>query len=94
MKKKFGDIPRIEGQKLSDYIGAVAFVAGITRIVPTSKTGRKTFATLKLLQEVAPEIIMKLTGNKTQASFDAYVGIDTSDILKAYKDKAVNLKVW
>jgi hypothetical protein len=79
----------ISGQKLNDAIKEVFNELELTRIIPTSKTGRKTFATLKLLHGVSPEIIMKSTGHKSRSSFDAYVGIDTSDILKHYKDKSV-----
>jgi hypothetical protein len=45
------------------------------------------------LDGVPAEVIMKSTGHKTRAAFDAYVGINTDDILKAYRDKAVNFKV-
>jgi integrase len=83
----------ISGNKLNDHIKEVFLELELTRIIPTSKTGRKTFATLKLLHGVSPEIIMKSTGHKSRSSFDAYVGIDTSDILKHYKDKSVNLKI-
>ncbi|MDQ3190495.1 MAG: site-specific integrase [Bacteroidota bacterium] len=93
MKEKFGEYPVISGQKLNTYLKEVFLDLSLTRIIPTSKTGRKTFATLKLLHGVPAEIIMKSTGHKTRSSFDAYVGIDTTDILKQYKDKAVNLKV-
>lgn len=83
----------IPAHRFNQYIAKISECLGIARIKPTSKTGRKTFATLKLLSGVAPEIIMKSTGHKTRTAFDAYVGIDTSDILKAYKDKAINMKV-
>lgn len=93
MKTKFEKFPKISGQKLNDYIEVIANELGVTRIKPTSKTGRRTFATIKLLSGVRSELIMKSTGHRTRKSFDTYVGIDTADILKEYKDKAVNLKV-
>lgn len=95
LKAKFGSNLKISGQKLNDHIKLIFTddKVKITRIIPTSKTGRKTFATLKLLQSVPPEVIMKSTGHKERASFDAYVGIDTSDMLKQYRDKAIFMKV-
>jgi integrase len=93
--EKFGSLPRISGQKLNEHIKEIFKddEVKITRIIPTSKTGRKTFATLKLLQQVPPEVIMKSTGHKERASFDAYVGIDTADMIKQYKDKAIKMKI-
>lgn len=76
---------KISAQKLNENIGDLMEEMGFTRIKVTSKTGRKTFSTLNLLKGVQPEIIMKSTGHRTRAAFDAYVGIDTTDILSAFK---------
>jgi integrase len=94
LKSRFGRKPKVSGlNRFNKYIAIASELAGITRIIPTSKTGRKSYATLKLLDGVPAEVIMKSTGHKTRAAFDAYVGINTDDILKAYRDKAVNFKV-
>lgn len=94
-KKYKGILPVISDQKVNEYLGELGKhdKVKITRTKMTTRTGRKTFASIKLLQGVPPEVIMKSTGHKTRAAFDAYVGIDTSDILKQYRDKAINLKV-
>jgi hypothetical protein len=93
LKEKYGALPKISGQKLNDSIELYLKEIEFTRIKVTSKTGRKTFATLKLLSGLNPEIIMKAGGWKSREAFDAYVGIDTHDIKKEHKDKAQYLKV-
>jgi integrase len=92
LQEKFKNI-KISGQKLNEYIKNVGNGIELKRIIITTKTGRKTFATLKLLSGVPAEVIMKSTGHKTRPSFDAYVGIDHSDIIKQNKDKARDMRV-
>jgi integrase len=43
-------------------------------------TGRRTFATLALEQGLRPELVMKITGHKSWASFKRYVNI-TADVV-------------
>ncbi|SFP79678.1 site-specific integrase [Hymenobacter arizonensis] len=46
----------------------------------TCHTGRRTFATLALEQGLRPELVMKITGHKSWASFKRYVNI-TADVV-------------
>jgi integrase len=71
----------------------LAKLAEFTRIELTSKVGRKTFATIKVLKGVNPHIVMKSTGHTTYKAFKDYLGFDPEDIMKEYKDKASYLKV-
>lgn len=41
----------------------------------TSKFGRRTFATLMVKKGVPRNVIMKITGHRTEAAFNAYVGV-------------------
>jgi integrase len=59
----------------------------------TSKIGRKTFVTLKILQGVATRVIMLSTGHQTEKAFNRYVGINSDQLVKAYKEKGSFLKV-
>lgn len=46
----------------------------------TCHTGRRTFATLALEQGLRPELVMKITGHKSWASFKRYINI-TADVV-------------
>jgi hypothetical protein len=92
MNKKFGGLPRVSDQKLRDAITELSKVIELNRFHANTKTGRKTFATIKLLMGVPKAIIMKSTGHKSEKSFDSYVEIDQFDVLKGNKEKAVYLK--
>lgn len=46
----------------------------------TCHTGRRTFATLALEQGLRPELVMKITGHRSWASFKRYVNI-TADVV-------------
>lgn len=59
----------------------------------TSKIGRKTFVTLKILQGVETRVIMLSTGHQTEKAFNRYVGINNDQLVKAYKEKGNFLKV-
>lgn len=92
-KKYNGILPKLTGQKLNLMLKDLVKEAKFTRIAITSKTGRKTFATLKLLSGVSPFTIMRSTGHKDYKSFRAYVGISPDDVIKENKEKATYLKV-
>jgi hypothetical protein len=91
MNSKFGGLPKVSDQKLREAIAELSKVIGLTRFIPNTKTGRKTFATIKLLKGVPKAIIMKSTGHKSEKSFDSYVEIDQFDVLKGNKEKATYL---
>jgi hypothetical protein len=79
----------ISGQKLNKALEDLCEELEFTRIKVTSKTGRKTWATINLKQGKNPEVVMYAGGWQSRKSFDHYVGIDTRDVLKEFKDKAV-----
>lgn len=59
----------------------------------TSKIGRKTFVSMKILQGVPTRLIMLSTGHQTEKAFNRYVGINNDQLVKAYKEKGNFLKV-
>lgn len=93
MNKKFGGLPKVSEQKLRDGIEELCNIIGFNRFKVNTKTGRKTYATIKLLKGVPKAVIMKSTGHKSEKSFDAYVDIDQFDVLKENKDKAIYFEV-
>jgi integrase len=86
-----GKLPKLVGQKLNPMLTQIGRMAKLN-IDITSKTGRKTFATLKLLSGVNAFTIMRSTGHKDYKSFTAYVGISPEDVIKENRDKATFLK--
>lgn len=70
------------------YLPHVQHLAGITRLKLGMHIGRKTFATLKIYQGVPRSQVMLATGHQTEASFNAYLGIDEGEFLDAYRKTA------
>jgi integrase len=91
-QKYDGELPKLSGQKLNKMLKLIAIEKKFKRIDLTSKTGRKTFATLNVLNGVSPLTVMRSTGHKDYKSFQAYVGISAVDVVKEFKDKATFLK--
>jgi integrase len=89
IKKYKGELPTMSGQKLNPYLTSIASMAKIKRIKVSSKTGRKTFATLKLLLGISPYTVMRMGGWKSYSSFRAYVGIGVEDVIKENKEKSI-----
>jgi integrase len=92
MNKKFGGLPKVSDQKLREAIVELCTMTGFKRFKVNTKTGRKTFATIKLLKGVPKSIIMKSTGHKSEKSFDSYVEIDQFDVIKENRDNATYMK--
>lgn len=94
-EKYKGELPKLSGQKLNDALKEIMKLDEVkfTRIPVTSKTGRKTFATLKLMQGISPYTVMKSTGHKDYKSFQHYVGISPDDVIRENKEKAQLFKV-
>jgi hypothetical protein len=88
MNKKFGGLPKVSDQNLRLAITELCSIIGFDRFDVNTKTGRKTFATVKLLKGVPKAIIMKSTGHKSEKSFDSYVEIDQFDVVKENREKA------
>jgi integrase len=80
--------PKLSDQYFNRQLKVLQKEAEFTRIELTSKVGRKTFATIKVLKGVNPHIVMKSTGHTTYKAFKDYLGFDPADIMKEYKDKA------
>jgi integrase len=93
MYKKFGGLPQITDQKLREAITELCILLEFNRFEVKTKTGRKTYATVKLLKGVPKSIIMKSTGHKSEKSFDSYVEIDQFDVVKENKENATYLEV-
>ncbi len=73
---------------VNEQLHQVGELAGITRLVLTSKLGRKTFVTLSVYQGVAVRVIMQATGHQTEANFNRYLGIDHQELVKAFRKRA------
>jgi len=89
LKEKYGELPYMTGNNLNYYIACIQYELGQIRIKATTKTGRKTHASIKVYDYgLDPELVMKTTGHETRRSFDAYLGIRKSDIVKEMFKKA------
>ena len=77
-----------ECYRTNEFLKVVQRVLGITRLNLTTKIGRKTFVTLKLYQGVPRTTVMQATGHKTEAAFNAYVGVDELRLVEEFMRKA------
>lgn len=77
-----------ECYRTNEFLKVVQRVVGLSRLNLTTKIGRKTFVTLKLYAGVAPRLIMQATGHKTEAAFNAYVGVDELRLVEEFMRKA------
>ncbi|QHL87454.1 tyrosine-type recombinase/integrase [Nibribacter ruber] len=78
-------MPPEPASKVNEYLKEIQKLVGIKRLTLTTKIGRKTFATLKLYQGIPSRIVMQATGHKTESSFNRYVGVNTSELGRAFK---------
>jgi integrase len=51
----------------------------------TNHTSRRSFATNAILQGYSRDVVMSLTGHKTEKSFNRYLRMDERDLAKLYK---------
>jgi site-specific recombinase XerD len=87
-------LPSMPDQKINEHIKTVAGFVGFGRFVVTTKIGRKTFATIKHLEQgVEAHIVMRATGHTTEKAFLRYVGTDRKAIVDKFTEKASFLKV-
>jgi integrase len=83
MLSKYGKLPKIkDGVKFNKNIREVFTLAGITRVEPTSKMGRKTWASVKRKLGMSREMIRKVTGHREDSSLSNYIGVEPQDILQ------------
>lgn len=84
---------RISGQKLRDYIKEAAEIAGVKKSQSIgTHTARRSFATNMLISGVPKNLIMSITGHKTETEFNKYVRYD--DIQAAIQAAPYVLKVF
>ncbi|MCR5889947.1 site-specific integrase [Hymenobacter sp. J193] len=74
--------------ELHRYFPLVQHLSGITRLKLGTRTGRKTFATLKIYQGMPKTQVMLATGHTTEKSFNRYLGIDEQELLSNYRKTA------
>ncbi|PSR56739.1 hypothetical protein AHMF7605_26205 [Adhaeribacter arboris] len=74
--------------KINHHLKLIQKLAGIDRIVLSTKVGRKTFATTKVYQGVPRHLVMQATGHKTEASFNRYIGIDEQELISIFKQQS------
>jgi len=74
--------------RANEFLKVVQRLVGLTRLNLTTKIGRKTFVTLKLYQGVPARTIMQATGHQTEEAFNAYVGVDESEIVQNFMKKS------
>ena len=60
-------------------------LAGITRIDLTTKIGRKTFVTIKVMRGTPIRLVMMATGHTSESSFNRYLGVDLLKLLEQYR---------
>jgi integrase len=73
------------------YLPHLTQLARITRLKLGMHVGRKTYATLKVYQDVPKSLVMLATGHQTEAQFNVYLGIDEQELLASHRQTARRL---
>jgi hypothetical protein len=85
-EKYSGSMPKLTGQSLNEFLKESGL---FKRIDVTSKTGRKTFCSIKYFElGIEAQYIMPITGHKTEAEFKKYLGVSANTIIKANREKS------
>lgn len=93
MLAKYGKLPRIkDAVKFNENLREIFTLAGILRIEPSSKMGRKTYSSVYRKLGMNREMLRKITGHRDDKSLDHYIGVEPSDILEEAIDKAIYFK--
>jgi hypothetical protein len=71
--------------KVNAHLKTIQRLAGIERITLTTKIGRKTFVTIKVMRGTPIRLVMMATGHSTEASFNHYLGVDLIKLLEQYR---------
>jgi len=85
----FGKMPKIQYDVFHKNLIEIAGMAKIDRIELLSKTGRKTWATIKRKLGTSKHFIKAVTGHRDEKSLDHYIGIDPEDVLSEFHKKAI-----
>lgn len=94
MNKYDYDLPKMPDQKINEHIKTIQQLLGFDKFVLTSRIGRKTFATIKHLEQGVPaHIVMMATGHTTYRQFMKYIGVDHKSVVGHFIDKAQLMKV-
>jgi hypothetical protein len=89
LAKYGGKLPYILPQDLNEGLQLLQDDVGFTRFPVRTKNGRKTFCTIKYIEQGVPaQYVMKASGHATEKSFLRYVGIDVEAILRHFKSRA------
>jgi hypothetical protein len=67
------------------HLKTIAKLVGLTRLNLTTKIGRKTFVTIKIMRGTPTRLVMMATGHTTEASFNHYLGVDLVKLLEQYR---------
>ena len=67
------------------HLKTIAKLVNLTRIVLTTKIGRKTFVTIKIMRGTPTRLVMMATGHTTEQSFNHYLGVDLVKLLEQYR---------
>lgn len=70
----------------------MAALAGITRLKLGLHVGRKTYATLKIYQDMPARPVMLATGHQPKARFNVYLGINEEELPASHEQTAQRVK--
>ncbi len=76
--------------KINEYLKLIQKLAKVTRFELSTKIGRKTFVTMKTYQGVPARLIMQATTHQSEKDFNRYLGVDTKELVQAFRSKSVN----
>lgn len=67
------------------HLKTIAKLVDLTRLTLTTKIGRKTFVTIKIMRGTPTRLVMMATGHTTEQSFNHYLGVDLVKLLEQYR---------
>lgn len=67
------------------HLKTIAKLVDLTRLTLTTKIGRKTFVTIKVMRGTPVRLVMMATGHTTEQSFNHYLGVDLVKLLEQYR---------
>lgn len=67
------------------HLKTIAKLVELTRLTLTTKIGRKTFVTIKVMRGTPTRLVMMATGHTTEQSFNHYLGVDLVKLLAQYR---------
>lgn len=91
--KQINCLPTISGKHLNSELIKISSLLGIHRIKLTSKTARKTFATIKDKLGINRTALRRMLGHASNVVTDTYVGVSPESVLMENLSKDAYLKV-